>query len=296
VTSSAAPAAPPTSNDHSYFTLAGVVLAYAVLNFFILLIWPDNAWDVAEAVVFGGMVFQPISFGLWTALGAGSILTRLPLSVPCLMFLFVVPGYVPDNYADTQQRDFIATVAAGFVMYAATVILFLIFRRFTGFRIERPRPESPHGASGVKFGIKYLFALLTIFAVVLGLATQLKLQTTPTPPNFFFGPNFYIEILAIIGSAIYTAVLPTLVVPLSILHGRLTRSALLWSLAIWLVFMTSLVVILFDSGDVLEAIGFMLLAQLGAVMLGAATAFPLRVFGLRLIRRDRRAAIPHGNK
>jgi hypothetical protein len=46
----------------------------------------------------------------------------------------------------------------------------------------------------------------------------------------------------------------------------------------------------------LEAIGFMLLAQLGAVMLGAATAFPLRVFGLRLIRRDRRAAIPHGNK
>lgn len=290
MTNVAAPAIPPTSRDRTHLALAGVVVAYAVINAGVLLILPDNPEDWAEAIMIGGTVFQPTIFGLWTALGAGSILTRLPMAAASLMLLFVVPGYIPANFADTQRKDFIATVLAGFTIYAATVVLFLIFRWFTGFRIHRPHREAPTSSARVKFSIKYLLALTTIFAVVLGLTAQLKFQTTPPPPSFILGPNFFIEILVVMSSVIYAAVLPTIAVPLSILHGHPTRSAMLWPVAIWIVFMTSLVFVFIDDGDLVNTIGFMLLAQLGAIVLGALTSFPLRYCGLRLTRPRQSAA------
>jgi hypothetical protein len=285
------PPAPSTARDPTYVALAGVVLAYAAINSFIAFIWPDGAWDAVEALLIGGMVLEPMMFGLWTALGAGSILTRLSLAVPCLLFVFVAPGYVPANFADTQRSDFIATVLTGFAMYAVTLALFLIFRRFTRFRIQRPERDHPNGTSGIHFSMKYLFAVITIFAIALGFTTQLKFQTQPPPPSLF-GPDFFLRILVIGGAVIYAALLPTLVVPLSILHGRPSRSAVLWPLALWLLLMASLVFVLIDAGDVWSTVGFVLLAQLGACILGAATALPLRVCGLRMTRPDRHTAPP----
>jgi hypothetical protein len=135
----------------------------------------------------------------------------------------------------------------------------------------------------MKFSLKYLFALITICAITIGLATQLKFRTKP-PSGFNFGPDFFIAILLIGGAAITAAILPTTAIPLAILHGSPTPRLLKWAACIWAAFTGAIFVALFDIDDASSTLTVVLLAQLGAALAGALTAWPLRIAGLRLVR------------
>jgi hypothetical protein len=287
MTETAAPSAPPLARDRTSLALAGVVVVFALLNSIASLaswIWPDIYGDLLSIIAVAVLVFQPMMFGVWTALGAGSILTRLPIAVPCLMLLFIAPGYVPAYFADVRRKEFVVAVLVGFAIYAATLILFLVFRWFTGFRIQ-PRASQPSiEKAGISYSVKYLWALITVYAVALGLTTQLKFQAAQPPPNFIFGPDFFISILVLGGAIISAAALPTLAIPLAILHGRPSRRAVLSSIAFWIVVTLSAFVTLNDKNQPLETLGALLLAQFGAALAGALTALPLRVAGLQLVR------------
>lgn len=270
--------------NRSTWALAGIVVGFALFNSIATFLWPTNDSPVGFLLL-GAMDTQPLLFGMWTALGAGSMVTRFPMATACLMMLFVAPGYLPAAFADIQRRDFIAAVLAGLAVYSVAVILFALFRRFTGSRIISNASALSHDHR-VRFSTKYLLILITIVAVVLGLSTQLKFQQIQPIWNFL-APNFYIAMLTF-GTAIVTIVtLPTLAVPLAILRGRLSRRAIIFAVVFWLIVVCLLLIFSFiEQGEPLNDLGAALLAQVGAILIGTAAAVPLRVAGMRLVRYE----------
>jgi hypothetical protein len=286
MTDTAAPSLPPASRDRSALALAGSVVAFALVNS--LATWFENRVEEGywSYVMMGVLVSQPTLFGVWTALGAGSILTRVPIAIPCLILLFVAPGYVPPTFADVRRVEFIQIVLAGLAIYTATLLLLLVFRRFTGFRIQLHSTQPADDRSGITFSMQYLLALITAYAVALGLAAQLKFDTTPQQPNLLFGPNFFISILVFGGSILFAAVLPTLFVPLSILHGHSTRRAVISAIGFWVAvtFSIMIIVIAMEGGGLRSTFEYLGFVQLGAILAGALAALALRFAGLRLVR------------
>jgi hypothetical protein len=263
--------------------LVGVVIALALLNSAATAFWPDTGDDYLAVFAWAIFGFEPIAFGVWTALGAGSILKHLPVAVPCLMLLFVAPGYVPNAFADLRQTEFTMAVAMGFAVYAATTLLFLIFRRFTGFRISPSINQAPSDNARIKFGIKDLLALITLYSIVLGLSTQLKFDTKPATNTWILGPDFYIAVILYGGSTLAGAILPTVIVPLSILHGRPSRRAVYSVTALWAAIVLA-IALLFDGNPKIELAMFVVFTQLIAATIGAFVAIALRCAGLRLVR------------
>jgi hypothetical protein len=280
-------AARPNAHAASNLALIGVAIALALLNSAATAFWPDAGDNYFTIVAWAMFAFEPIAFGVWTAIGAGSILKRLPLAAGCLMLVFVAPGVVPAAFADLRQHEYTVGIATGFGVFAATTVLFLIFRRFTGFRIIPTTVQTPAENTGLKFSIKELLGLITLYAVVLGLVSQLVFQTKPDPNGLMFlGPDFFIRMFLFGGSIVSAAVLPTLAVPLSILHGRPARRAIAMMPVFWVVatLPVALLVLSADIDDYSEFLGALLLVQLSAVTIGALVAIALRSAGLRLVR------------
>ena len=286
----------PKSRDRTSWALAGVVCAYALLNSVGTWLCADGVNDFMEAFTAGALVFQPMIFGVWTALGSGSILTRLPPAIPSLLLIFIVPGYVPTAFADVRKNQFIVMVIVGYSIFAITLVLFLIVRRFTGFRIQSPTDQfSDNG--GARFSIKDMLALTTVCAAALVLATKLKFQTVPEIPRLIFGQHFYIEILAICGAILTGLLLPTMTVPMSILYGHSSHRFIKTTITPWaaITLLVSIPLIINEVDGVLDLVGCALLAQLGAVVMGVLTALPLRYYGFRMTRPKHATLAPASN-
>ena len=282
MTDTAAASVPPNLRDRTPLALASIVAAFAIFNSVATWIWPDHE-GILSFMMLGAFTMQPILLGIWTALGAGSILTRLPIAVPCMLLLFVVPGYIPAASADVRRIEFIAFALAGFAIYVAAIVLFLIFRWFTGFRIQSATIKPSFDNVRIKFSIRYLFALMTVCAIAAGLAAQLKFQTKPPPPSFL-GSDFLISMLTYGSALLATMVLPTVVVPLAVLHGRPSHRAIIPLIVFWAIITISGVVVVTFGDKYVEAIEVIVQLQIGAVLAGALAAIPLRIAGLRLVR------------
>ncbi len=276
------PDRPPT------IVLAGIVLALIALN--VLATWlyrfagPPDDWLLA--LTWGVWVFEPILFGVWAALGGGSLVTRLPIAIPFLLMLFVAPGLNKASFADMERFEFIIMVLAGMAIFAVATMLFLAARWFTGLRIEAPAAAQIGDRCRVRFSMKYMLTLITVYAVLFGMATQLKFRTEPPPPSFIvFGPDFYIHVFALGGAIVSGILLPIIAVPLFVLRQQFSKRAAQFAVAFWLV-VTVLAAPIFAflaEESPLEVLQFTLLIQLGATFVGLLVALPMRWVGFRLV-------------
>ena len=281
MTSPAGPALRPI-RDRTAWAQAGVILAFVAMSSAAQWYFAGHSETPLATLLLGVLVFEPIMLGIWTALGPGTFVTRLPIALPCLMLLFVAPGYLPEVYKQLQLGEFVATVLMGYAVFAIAIVLFALFRRFTHFRLELKNQAATENTTQFKFSIKYLFALITIYALVFGMTSQLHFQSEPPSPGIFH-PMFFIEVVVIGGAVVSAAVLPTTAVPLSILHGSVSQRAVAQALTFWAVVTGTIIVFTIDAEDP-STIGFALLTQLGATLAGAVAAFILRSAGLRLVR------------
>jgi hypothetical protein len=161
-----------------------------------------------------------------------------------------------------------------------TTLLMLIARRFTGWRIERGSETSRSAARPFQFDTRYLLILVGLYAVALGLTVSLKFG--PPKSNQFFGPKLIIYILAV-GSAVASLLtLPVIAVPMMVLTERLSKKYFWYALAFWLV-VTLGVGAFWISVEGNDPFLFPLLIQLGATIVGVATALPLRWAGCQLV-------------
>lgn len=278
--------------DRSNRALLLVVAGLATLNSFGSFI-SEVAEPVAVAI-WAAVVVQPLLIGMWTALGSGSMLTRLPLAAPSLMLLFVAPGYIPAAYNSTHRYEFVTLVLAGFAVFGISIAVFTLFRYITRLRIlpvTRPNVDR----SNVAFRLSYLFALMTMYAITIALTSQLKFDTSAQLN--FLGPDFFVAIALFGGTVLTVILLPTMAVPLAILHGHINRGPAIVAISLWAI-ATTAVCIYFAVGHVplTTIVGEVFLAELTATVLGALAALTLRWGGLRLVRVSQQAevAVPAG--
>jgi hypothetical protein len=264
--------------------LFGVVAAYAAFNVITSLLWPkpDDEIAVLLIAIIGVFVLQPMIIGVWLALGSGSWLTRLPIAVPCFLLLLLAPAIFSRDGVDIARDEFIVTVLAGLGILVATSLIFSCIRWFTRFRIASDRRQTP-GNQKAQFNIRYLLILTALCAVVLGILSQIKFQADP-PRGFLSGLDFFVVIVVFGGSVVATALLPTLSIPLFILHGQPSRRAIQIAFAAWIVISGLLIIFLVDQEDPLVVLQSGLIAQSSAALAGALTALFLRWAGVRLVK------------
>ena len=265
--------------------LAAILLAITTLNFVVT--WTFSKSDPPEAiggVIIGVCVFQPMLFAVWAALGTGRLVIRVPLIVPCLMLAIAAPGLRRSNFEDVQRYEFVGILVCAFGVFAATCLLLLIARRFTGWRIDRLEKQSSNGPPRFQFDTKYLLALITLYAAALGVTTGLSFG--PTQQNLFFGANFVVYIMAVGSALISLLLLPIIALPLLILSDRPSRNFFLYAALFWAVvtFAAGALWIPITEASIDES-WYLLLIQLGAAVTGIAAALPLRWAGFRLVSR-----------
>lgn len=286
-TASVAPAAPEHSAKPTR-ALVGVAFALALANAFTTFEWSDTESLIQFAVVYGLLAFEPIAFGVWVALGHGPILKRAVIAAPMLLLLFISPGYVPHTFDDVRQFEFTQMVLVGFAALVASSMIFLVFRAATGFRILPVDAESQRKVD-IRFSIRQLLGLTTLYAVALGLTTSLNLDSKPRSGDWIFGPDFYLYIFWVGGSFLASIILPTIAVPLFILHGHPSRRAVKVLVLVWVCITLAICTMLkiYDNGGFWEFLWSALLTQLCAAIIGGLTAIWLRFNGLRLVRPPR---------
>jgi hypothetical protein len=277
------------------FAPAGIVVAYVVAN--VLMFWLLNRVrrpsDYIEAFVIGALVVEPISIGIWTALGSGALLTRLPMALLSISLLILSVQMPEPNFGRGLDRDdFLALVLSGTILFTLSTLIFLIVRWFTRFRIEDRRSSQLDGRAPVRFSMKYLLALITLAAIALGMFSQLRFKEPPSRP--FLGPEFVYYVMIIGGAILASVSLPTIAVPAFILSQRISKRAAGFAIGFW--FIVALIWILIlainEVDEWLEIISYGLLVQLAAAIAGALTAVPLRLAGFRLVRRPKVHPLP----
>jgi hypothetical protein len=281
---------PPSNVNRTRFSsvLASLVVVFFVFNATTAWIFSGGGYeDWLEAIFVGALVFQPIAFGVWSALAGSSILINLSLAVPCLMLLIVATGLDRDGYTDVQRREFGHFAMTALAIFAVALILSLAMRRFARLQIVSDADPLQVAAPRLRFSIKYLLVLTTLYAVVLAIVTQLNFQTEPPPPNWIFGPDFYLRILLVGGTAFSIAVIPTFAVPLLVLNGHISGRVVRAVAIFWFIVTLLLTGIWGAFEDAWpDILVFLLLVQLGAVIAGAPSAIVLRANGYRLVRRE----------
>jgi hypothetical protein len=280
----------PDSDARAKWTLIGIVAGFAVVNSVISLVTTEvEPWAmIRDAIAYVLVVLEPIMFGIWAALGDGSILKRLFVTIPCLLLLSLVPGYVPEAFSDVRKDEFVMMMVVGFAIYAIAVGLFLVFRWFTGFRIVPAGDGSMTVQSKIRFSLNDLIGITSLWAVVLGLTIHLKFQTTPDPNTWIFGPDFYLKMLIFGGALLSARALPTLAVPMFMLHGRPSRFAVVLVAFFWTAVSLTMIVLQYMDGHFFEAVVTVAGYQLITAAIGALVAFVLRFGGFRLTRPTRK--------
>lgn len=272
-------------------TLIGVVIALTLLNTTATALWPSAGDSYFALFAWAMYGFEPIAFGIWAALGTGSILKRLIIAVPCLVFVFVCPGFVPAAFANLRQNEYTAGLVMGLGIFAASTVIFLIVRMFTGLGIVSTTAQTSRESAGLRFSIKELLGIVTLYAVVLGLLNQLAFRAETDSNNLIFGPDFFIRFLLFGSSIVFAAVLPTFAIPLAVMYGRPSRRATTYLLVVWaMITLSATFIFRFVEGDsFLEILGPLIAIQMSAATAGALTASWLRHNGLRLVRPPRLA-------
>jgi hypothetical protein len=294
------PENPPERGDSStpraYFlpalAFSAIILGYIVFNAAVLLALnhehDDNEYVLSFVV--GSWVFQAISFGMWLAMGTGTFFTRLPFTLASACLIYTVMGLAQGSLRNIERVDFFAMVAGSSVIFCLSFILFKLVRWLTRYRIVHV--DSPKGADRgkVRFNLRYLLALMTVFAICLGMVSQLKFISPPH--QTFFGPEFVYYIMIVGGACVAGVVLPATVVPFFVLQGQASKRALKYAIGFWLavIFLTVIIWELNDPQplpDVLVPIG---ITQFGAAITGVVAAMVLRFFGFRLKQMSRGSA------
>ena len=266
----------------AWLTLSGIVFALAALNLATFWLYPETPPpDYVEAMFIGAWVFQPMLLGIWTALGPGRFVTRLPLVVPCLVLVAAAPGLHRAGF-DLERREFIVIVAAGIAILLVTSGLLFIVRRFTGWRIAQSFHEAHRGPSCFQFDLKYLLILITLWAAALGITSSLVFA--PPNPSTFFGFNFFVHVAAIGGAAISAMLLPTVAVPLFVLSAPVSKRFVVYWGAFWAleICLATAVWRLIEIQPLWQILQWELLMQFGAGVVGAIAALALRWAGYRL--------------
>lgn len=230
----------------------------------------DRDWKAYLAI--GAWYAQPILFGLWLALGTGSLSKRFQSTI--LAFALVLFAGVMSAPFRYDPEDVQVRVA----MFLVTVVVMLFAHRWMGWRIARERHREIHFTGLVRFNIKSLLMWTTFLAVLLAIGRI----TWP-----FIGPlrlGSFDEIA--LGTFIFAVVFgPLVFVSLSMLSTRFGSGFTIAALAGWpFAILSGTLVLAIVEPSAPDTIGVFLLVAAGSALACCLTVLPLRLVGYRWMK------------
>ena len=277
---------PRPAKRRPYLVFYAVIVGYIAFNtiaFFVLNAQRHESESLLTFVI-GAFVFEAISSGIWLAMGGGAFVTRFPFVLVSFCIVSTAVGLAANGIERMARIDFIATTLSAGMIVSLSFLVFMIVRRIFGRRIVAQNSRDGADRGGVRFSMSYLLTLTTVVAIALGVVSQLKFKNPE--PRQYFGPGFVIYITLIGGLMVSGVVLPTAVVPLFLLQGHASKRAIGFAIGFWFAVTcsASLYWSLAESQTFPEVFLAILLAQLGAALIGASTAVALWLAGYRLER------------
>src|SRR6476660_4994897 len=158
---------PPRANFRPALALSAIILGYVLFNAGVLIAFYralDNNEYVTSFVV-GVWVFQAISLGIWLAMGTGTFLTRLPFTLASLFLIYAAMGLAEGSLRNLERVDFFAMITGASVIFCLSFILFKVVRWFTRYRIVHGNSANDANRGKVRFNLRYLLTLTTVFAI-----------------------------------------------------------------------------------------------------------------------------------
>jgi len=279
--------------NRSQLGLFAIIGGYIAFNS--VLLWisyqnsPENDYFITFVV--GALAFEALSFGIWLAMGTGTLVTRLPVVIVGVSIVAAALGLVASHMEPWDRFEFIALVLSSSAILVASSIVFSIVRWFLQRRIISQDSQSGSEHRKVRFSMRYLLALTTGVAVALGTASLLTLKEPEPRP--YFGPDFEIFVMVVGGLIVSGIVLPITVLPLFLLHGHATQRALAFAAGFWCVVTasTSLYWSLNEGGSQPDILLSILLAQFSAAIVGTCAGLTLKLAGFRLEQIQRNNVI-----
>jgi hypothetical protein len=231
----------------------------------------------------GATIVQPALFAIWTSLGPGPSSWRVPITTAA--FAIVVFGaycqtfniYASPNSSKWADAESVAFPAVVYIVSAAGLVL---VRKLTRWRIMQRRDTAAFSSNTRQFSMKFVLGYTAICAALLASGHVLTSHGWLGP-----GADRLASMLTGIGGALVIT-LPTFAIPLMALANRISISAVIAMLFVWValsLLAVEAIVRLNPSeirSTVVIEVGFV---QLGAAVTGLLSAVLLRLGGYRLV-------------
>jgi hypothetical protein len=264
-----------------------LVAAHAILNLFLNPIGAsvDDVSGRLALPLMGAGIAQPVLIAIWAALGPGAAAVRIPLSLAAagIVFLASVPKLwnVFDNDVMASKRTG-ESLLMELSLFAVVLVLMLVVRRISGWRIQSHAVANDNKAGGSQFSLKYLLALTAVCAALLVLGRSVAAGSFWTESTFW---REFFTGLFLFGGTILLALFPMLIIPLLAIARRpslLAVAALpfLWAGLTWLAVEILASATGESCADLARQLG---LLQAGAAVAGLVSALVLRSAGFRLV-------------
>jgi hypothetical protein len=231
----------------------------------------DEDWKAHLAI--GAWYAQPILFGLWLALGAGSFSGRFQATILAFALVLFAGVLSAPYHRQNDSEDVLVRVA----MLLVTAILMQFARRWLGWRISRQPHDEVHLTGPVRFNIKSLLVWTAFVAVLLAIGRI----SWPFISPMRMGS---LEEIAL-GACIFGLVFgPLAFVSLSLLSTRLICGLTLATLVGGMIseFLASLVLAIIEP-MASDQFGTFLLVAAGGALTCCLSVLPLRLVGYRLM-------------
>ena len=247
----------------------------------------DNEVPELPALMLMGALFcQPVLFAIWAALGPGRAVLRIPLSLAASILICFAGVLTKWNVIVSRPRNaesFISDLVISIGCFAAILLIFLIVRKFTRWRIEWPAVISTTSNKSNQFGLKYLLGLTTLSCVLLVLGRLLAPEQLSADASSW---RSTIAHTLSFGGLILLAMFPIFTLPLMVISRHVSIRALVvmpfaWAAFTWLAVEIGTAA---QIGTRYEAVKAIVLLQCGATAIGVLSAIGIRVAGYRLFR------------
>jgi hypothetical protein len=270
--------------------LAVVILAFFYALFNAYLFAADWSNDDAETLLFalvGCCAIQPVLIGLWTALGPGAFMLRVPFALNILVCVVLATGLFPvyePGSPSSDARFAVWLLAAGAFIYGMATILGGIIRWWSRQSIQLVG-ESRSSSSPFRFSVKYVLSLTTVTAVSLAIAGKV-LSSFPEPVNatqWFPMPE-----TAVFSAVVFAICLPTTVGSWAVLSGARRLPLVILGILFWFLWTTVILVVLkavLKPPETFLPYSNLIVLQFGALAWGLGSALVLYAFGFRLVTR-----------
>jgi len=261
--------------------LGSLIIGHALFNLFLNAFEfsspPTPIW--AAATLVGFTIAQPALFAAWAVMGTGRITRRIPWTIVALLVVGAPIGIKKWNLLGASgNRLDLRAILLMVLLFVVSLVLLLVARKLTGWRIVRPSYLANQSQRSNQFGIKYLMGWTAGCAVIFAAGRLLsRMQSDRQAIDIDLATLVTgVGLMALAQFAVFF-------VPALVLSDRPSVRMVFIAVISWAILTVFATPLVAQNLSVEVAIVQLVCVQTGAAAAGLLTGVVLRIGGYRLV-------------